>query len=278
MYVFIPHDSTPILEFGEAYPSVSYLCIHDMPNPSMTPQDQLVKIGIEKCMEGKFEEAIQTFNQAAHLGMTEDLLYNRTKAHLKLGRFEESLADINALIKLQPKNAQWVSERAILHQAMKNKSAALADLDEAVLMDPSNPFRYSSRAFIKDYYRDHIGAIQDYERAIALDPEDAISHNNKGLVEEKLGHLENSKKSFTQADKLDKFSKGSINSSSILGSQPPTSKKIEIPAAQNSSEKKKNNPTRKRITALYFIHTTRNILTSKAGLNAFINFLFGKKN
>jgi Flp pilus assembly protein TadD len=75
-------------------------------------------------------------------------------------------------------------------------------MDEAIRLQPLKSYRYSSRAYI----RGHVGmvkkAIDDYRKAIELDPDDAIAHNNLGLLEEKLGYIEQSQRRFKLADEL----------------------------------------------------------------------------
>jgi Flp pilus assembly protein TadD len=119
-----------------------------------------------------------------------------------MGNLQEAKADFDQLIRLEPNNANFISDRAVVLHLLQRNEEALSELDRALDLDPNNPYRYSSRAFLKDRTGDLEGAIVDYEKAIEMDPEDAVAYNNKGLVEEKLGYEERSKKSFEKADDL----------------------------------------------------------------------------
>jgi hypothetical protein len=54
----------------------------------------------------------------------------------KEGRRVDELADLTTLIKLQPKNWRWWSERARVHGEDVDREAALADLNRAIALRP----------------------------------------------------------------------------------------------------------------------------------------------
>jgi tetratricopeptide (TPR) repeat protein len=231
---------------------------------------ELIDAGIDKCRIGQYEGALSLFIEAEKFGLSESLLYNRSKAYFKLRRLDEAMKDLNQLIDKQPANSVWYAERAVIYHYRENKEEALTDLDKAADLDPDNGFRFASRAFIKDFYGDHKGAIEDYEKAIELDPEDAISYNNKGLVEEKLGYKERAKASFVSADKLDK-----AKTSSSIPKRTPIStdkKPANQPSPKPVGSKKDN------MTLGHFIETLGEVATSKKGAKSFLNFVFGKKD
>lgn len=237
---------------------------------------RLVEAGIEKCKQGKFEDALSLFNEAEKIGLSESLLYNRSKTFYKLRKLDKAIQDLNQLIEIEPDNSVWYAERAVIHHYRKDKAKALADLDKAADLDPENGFRFASRAFIKDFYGDHQGALEDYVKAIELDPEDAISHNNKGLVEEKLGYKTKAKASFSRADKLDPIKKDhsnpNLNSTTNQqhSSRPTDNLNVEKP---KTAGKKKSS-----MTFEHFIDTLGEVTTSKKGAKSFLNFVFGKKD
>lgn len=165
--------------------------------------NELIKKGIEACRGNQFEKGIDLFN-AALIKEPNNIegLFNRARALSKVGQLEASLVDFEKLTDLQPSNTSFIGDYAVsLHLNDKNKEASI-QFDLVLKLEPKNPYGYSSRAYFKDRTGDLEGAIADYEKAIELDPEDAISLNNKGLIEEKLGYAERSKKSFDQSNNL----------------------------------------------------------------------------
>lgn len=132
----------------------------------------------------------------------ENEYFNTGKEKYNNRDFEGAVLDFTYAIEAEPDVADYYYERGLSSFHLNKKSLALMDLNEAQKLQPNYPFRYSSRAYIKDSCGDTIGAIEDYKRAIELDPEDAVSYNNLGLLQEKLGYEEASKKNFSRADSL----------------------------------------------------------------------------
>ena len=132
----------------------------------------------------------------------ENEYFNTGKEKYNNRDFEGAVLDFTYAIEAEPNVADFYYERGLSYFHLNKKSLALMDLNEAQKLQPNYPFRYSSRAYIKDSCGDTVGAIEDYKRAIELDPEDAVSYNNLGLLQEKLGYEEASKKNFTIADQL----------------------------------------------------------------------------
>ncbi|MFB6257944.1 MAG: tetratricopeptide repeat protein, partial [Flavobacteriales bacterium] len=105
-------------------------------------------------------------------------------------------------IEMNPEEAEFYSDRAVAFFHVDQAHYSLEDMNRAQQLEPRKGYRYSSRAFIKDHLGDLDGAIADYQIAVEIDPEDAIAQNNLGLLEEKKGYVQESKKRFVTADQL----------------------------------------------------------------------------
>ena len=125
--------------------------------------------------------------------------------HLKLGDLDIALQHMNDALNENGLHPELLSDRAVVYLHLKNKELSLADFDSAINLQPNYGYRFASRAYAKDIFGDTLGGIADYQRAIELEPEDAIAHNNLGLLEEKLGRIEASKRQFEKADLLRKL-------------------------------------------------------------------------
>lgn len=193
------------------------------------------ELGIEAYKAGKFEEALQVFDQLIleQSGQASFHLY-RGRILSRLGKTEEALLDFDLITQLEPYNTDWMSDRAVVLHLLKRNEEALAEFDRAVNLDPKNPYRYSSRAYFKDRIGDLEGSIADYTFAIELDPEDAIAYNNRGIVEDKLGYKQQAKRSFKKADDLvgydpEKLNKKSEQLSEEAEKPKPVAPKPEMP-------------------------------------------------
>ena len=129
-------------------------------------------------------------------------LYDKALSSVKKRDYRGAIKYLNQLIELNPKNADAYSERGVSKFHLKDLDGALADMNKSLELDPQNAYRYASRAYILEQRGDTLGAIEDYKKSIELDPENAVSHNNLGLLEDKLGYLEQSKKRLKLADEI----------------------------------------------------------------------------
>ncbi|MAY83026.1 MAG: hypothetical protein CMP59_02750 [Flavobacteriales bacterium] len=122
--------------------------------------------------------------------------------HLKRAEYQLALKIFNDLVSEFPSEADFISERGVVKFHLQDMAGSLKDMDEAIRLQPKKSYRYSSRAYIRGQAGLVKKAIEDYKKAIEIDPDDAIAHNNLGLLEEKLGYIDQSKKRFELADEL----------------------------------------------------------------------------
>lgn len=225
--------------------------------------------GIELYKEGKFQEALDVFDDLINQGNSNPQFHLfRGRVLSRLGKTELALEDFDTIVALEPYNTDYISDRAVILHLLKRNDEALSAFDQAANLDPKNPYRYSSRAFFKDRMGDLEGAIADYEKAIELDPEDAVAYNNKGLVEEKLGYQSRSKKSFAKADELTGYEPSTA--------KPEDDSKIDGNSESSQEDKKPIQPEVKQeenLTFGYFLKTLKSVIVDKNSRKEFISFL-----
>ena len=117
-------------------------------------------------------------------------------------KYSEAIVAYTRAIEIKPDEAEFFSDRAVAYFHTGQAERSLEDMNTARDLEPEKGYRYSSRAFIKDHIGDLDGAIEDYQVAVKIDPEDAIAQNNLGLLEEKKGYVQESKRRFVTADEL----------------------------------------------------------------------------
>jgi Flp pilus assembly protein TadD len=127
--------------------------------------------GLDKVNQNDFESAIELFSKALETENDKaDIYYNRAVAYLNLEQTDLAVFDFSKLIEIDSKNA----------------------------------FYYSCRGFAKARTSDKQGAIADYEKSLELDPDNPITYNNMGLVQEQMGYMTKSQRSFEKSDVLRK--------------------------------------------------------------------------
>jgi len=94
--------------------------------------EALATQGIEQCNDGKFDQAIATFNEALKKKPNDpNLLFLRGKAYTAKGQYGPALADLNQAIKLNPKYGQAYFGRAMVYVYQENFDEAVKDIESA---------------------------------------------------------------------------------------------------------------------------------------------------
>ncbi len=120
--------------------------------------------------------------------------------------YQGAIADITAVIKLEPKAAGHYDMRAMIYRRAKNYKAAIADLTQALQLNPDNPtYYYYERATLKDFVGDVKGAIADATMVIQSSPgQDLGIHWLRGDLYARLGDHQKAVADFTHAIKVAK--------------------------------------------------------------------------
>lgn len=106
---------------------------------------------------------------------------------LSTGKYDMAERYFGKLIKLDPRNAKFYFQRAIVRVRMTKSKLALEDLNRAIELNPSSAKFYLKRA---EVYRlldvDH-KAMSDMNTAIKLQPKDADAFELRGKFRTSLG-------------------------------------------------------------------------------------------
>jgi len=122
---------------------------------------------------------------------------------LQQADFDGAIADLDAAIGLEPRNALAHRHRASAWGGKGDQDRALADYELALRIDPGNPATFTDRGI---YWRrngalDH--ALVDFDQAIRLGFSDARAYNERGLIWYEKGRYERAIADFTRAIKID---------------------------------------------------------------------------
>jgi tetratricopeptide (TPR) repeat protein len=83
---------------------------------------------------------------------------------------QQSVADLNETIRLDPKDAIAHHNRGLAYKNKGDYDRAIADYNEAIRLDPEYALAYNNRGVAYLLKGDHDRAIADYNEAIRLDP------------------------------------------------------------------------------------------------------------
>jgi tetratricopeptide (TPR) repeat protein len=98
--------------------------------------------------KGGYEEALQFINRALEQSGYWFYQYRRAQILDSLERYQEALADIDAVIIQRPQEAIVFDFRGRLHNKLDDHDAALADLSTALKFDPYSPYMLLMKANI----------------------------------------------------------------------------------------------------------------------------------
>ena len=122
---------------------------------------------------------------------------------LQQADFDGAIADFDAAIGLEPRNALAHRHRASAWGGKGDQDRALADYELALRIDPGNPATFTDRGI---YWRRN-GALDlamvDFDQAIRLGFSNARAYNERGLVWYEKGRYERAIADFTRAIKID---------------------------------------------------------------------------
>jgi tetratricopeptide (TPR) repeat protein len=137
--------------------------------------------GVGYRAKGDNDHAIADYDAAIRLDPKDAVAYsNRGIAYRVKGDNDRAIADSDHAIRLNPKYAAAYNNRGLAYRAKGDNDRAIPDYDAAIRLDPKFAAAYTNRG---DYYRtkgDNDRAIADYDAAIRLDPKAALAYNNRG--------------------------------------------------------------------------------------------------
>ena len=145
-------------------------------------------IGLTSQEKGKYEEAIEHYNEAIRINPQDATAYNnRGTAKGELGRHEEAIADCNEAIRINPQYALPYNNRGTAKLALGWHHDAITDCDRAIHIDPQYADAYYNRGTAKAALGRYEEAITDHNEAIRINPQHASAYANRGTAKDALG-------------------------------------------------------------------------------------------
>ncbi|MFF7164190.1 tetratricopeptide repeat protein [Streptomyces sp. NPDC008086] len=119
------------------------------------------------------------------------------------GKYQQSLADLDRVIELDPTQAQAHSSRGLALRSLGDFPAALAAFDTAIELAPDDDLMIGERAETCRLAGRFEEAIADFGRAIALDPTDPEYLAGRAVCRQELKQYDAALADFDEAVRLD---------------------------------------------------------------------------
>lgn len=156
--------------------------------------------------EGKFSQAIESFNVLARLDTTDyENYFFRGIAKYNLGDFRGARQDFNSAVRINPVFTSGYHYRGITESRTGDYDAAIADINKAIELRPGYSGLYFSRGvtyFLSQRFDD---AVKDFDRYIRKEPKDPSAYLNRGASYLFLGDTLKAMNDYNKAIRLDRF-------------------------------------------------------------------------
>ena len=113
-------------------------------------------------------------------------LHSRALAYDALKNTDAAIADLTAMLKIQP-DAHTYYSRSIMYRSKADYKAAALDLTEAIKLEPDSPAHYLNRGATYVLALDYKSAIPDLTQSIKLKADDARPYYMRGYSYEMTG-------------------------------------------------------------------------------------------
>ena len=115
------------------------------------------------------------------------------------GDCDVAIANINEVIKFDPRNANAYAGRGFVYAAKGDYDRAFADFNKAIEFDPRNASVYYYRGSVYAKKRDHDRAIANFNKAIEFAPQDASAYLYRGTTYAAKGDYDRAFADFNKA-------------------------------------------------------------------------------
>ena len=150
-------------------------------NPSQRSLAYFLR-GFGYAAQGDIEQAIVDLDEAIRLDPNNALYYqNRAIMQLR-NRPDKTFEDLNHALEIEPDNVVALINLGQAYLVTGNSSSAVASFNRAIEVDPENPTPYMYRGFVYFITGYYDLALQDHNHAIRLDPKNGQAYIYRGDV------------------------------------------------------------------------------------------------
>jgi len=157
------------------------------PHARLDPETQ-IRIALRHKAEGRPQEALNVLSMAIDEHADQARLYAvRGSLLLEAARITLALADLERAVKLDPIDAEALTNRSQAYRRFGRIDQALADLDRALKIAPDLLAARFNRGAMRYGTGDYRSALEDFDRCVALDPNLPGPYFNRASVRDALG-------------------------------------------------------------------------------------------
>ncbi len=130
----------------------------------------------------KFDDAIAVFNRIIEEKNDQNALYGRACAYYRTSNHEGALTDIEALLKTDESNLDYLHTRAMIHGSNEQYEKAMKDLNKVLDIQPDNGEAWCDLGGLYLVREDFSNARDCFERAADIDKACSCAWLGKGIA------------------------------------------------------------------------------------------------
>ncbi|MBO4430084.1 MAG: tetratricopeptide repeat protein [Bacteroidaceae bacterium] len=136
----------------------------------------------------QYSEAIQHFDESLRLNPKQaGCLINRALCHYHLNHYRDAMADYDLALELEPKNFVGHYNRGLLRANVGEDNLAIEDFNFILSIDPDDMMATFNRATLLENIGDYRGAIRDYTTVINEFPKFLYGYERRAAARRMIG-------------------------------------------------------------------------------------------
>jgi tetratricopeptide (TPR) repeat protein len=165
--------------------------------------ERLIKEGLADSQAGKYQTAIEKFNQAI-LSKTDsaEAYMERGGIYFKLGQNENALADMNKVLSMKWKYAEAYYSRGLVYAAQNQLQPAIDDFNKAISLKPAYYLAHIHRGTAYAKLGQYQQASEDYSKTVMMEPGYAEAYYMRARNYSRLGQYQQAVEDYNKAISL----------------------------------------------------------------------------
>lgn len=139
-------------------------------SPGKSPEaaKKYAQEGVDFTSEGKYDKAIDRYNDSLGVITDPTVLYNRGVAYMNKGDNDNAIKDFSKVIELQPKNIFALNNRGLINKNKGKFDDAIKDYSQLIKLKPDFAVAYYGRGYSYQMKGEKEKALGDYKKALSL--------------------------------------------------------------------------------------------------------------
>lgn len=152
----------------------------------------------------KLDIALEKINQVIKFDIKNIKAYRlRAEMWLLKNDYKKTEDDVNIALKLDPDNANTISQLAAVKYYQGQIDEAFSLFDKAIFLDENNIRAFQNRGFLFYLQKQYKKSLIDFNKALKINPEEVYTLNNRAVLHYELGNHEEALADFKKVEKLD---------------------------------------------------------------------------